>query len=121
MPIIPVNNWQDIYAGFLNRVLETVPLTRITLGQVCSYPAAVRLMGFKLGGQNLISSTLEKERSKDGRFRFPAKLRIEIYSHLIGTIKAKCSDLQIGLCLEEYETFKALNLSYAIGKCNCVL
>jgi len=22
MPIIPVNNWQDIYAGFLNQVLK---------------------------------------------------------------------------------------------------
>jgi len=120
MPIIPIEGWQKIYADFLENLLESVPLARITLGQICSYSAALKLTECKLGKDNPISKMLNKTKSEDGRVRFPIKLRVEVYRHLIDTIKKFQPQLDIGLCMEEYQTFKSLNMENAIGRCNCV-
>ncbi len=122
MPIIPiVEGWQNIYVRFLENLLESVPLDRITLGQICSYSGALQLTERKLGRENPISRMLEKDKSKDGRIRFPIKARIEVYRHLIDTIRKLQPKLQIGLCMEETDTFKALDIENSIGCCNCVL
>jgi len=121
MPIIPVEGWQNIYTSFLENLLRSVPLNRITLGQICSYPGALKLTERKLSRENLISKMLEKSKSKDGRIRFPLKLRIKVYRYLIDAIKRFQPQLHIGLCMEEYQTFKALDIKSTIGRCNCVL
>ena len=121
MPVIPVESWQTIYVNFLESLLTSVPLERITLGQICSYAGALRLTERKLGKINPISDQIEKRTSRDGRFRFPLMLRIEIYKHLIDTIRRFKPELQVSLCMEEHQTFKALNMESMIGCCNCVL
>jgi len=121
MPIIPIEDWQNIYTPFLENLLESVLLDRITLGQICSYSGALQLAERKLGKDNPISEMLEKGKSKDGRIRFPIRLRIKVYRYLIDTIRKLQPQLQIGLCMEEIYTFKALNMENAIGCCNCVL
>ena len=121
MPIIPVEGWQNIYTNFVENLLKFVTFDRITLGQICSYPAALKLTECKLGKENPISNRLEKIRSDDGRIRFPLKIRIEVYRYLINAIK-KCQPLlNLSLCMEERRTFEALNMESAIGRCNCVL
>jgi spore photoproduct lyase len=121
MPIIPVENWQNIYTRFLENLLESVQLDRITLGQICSYSGALQITEQKLGNDNPISRLLSKKKSKDGRIRFPLGLRIEVYRYLIEKIKQFRPKLNIGLCMEETNTFKALNMENAFGCCNCVL
>jgi spore photoproduct lyase len=121
MPIIPIEGWQNVYANFLKELLLTVSLDRITLGQICSYSAALKLTEQKLGKKNPISNQLEKAKSNDGRIRFPFKQRIVVYRYIIDTIKQFQPNLPIGLCMEEYQTFKALNMESAIGCCNCVV
>jgi len=121
MTIIPIEGWQNIYTGFLKKLLESVPLERITLGQICSYSGALQLTERKLGKDNPISKMLQKDKSKDGRVRFPIKLRVGIYKYLVNTIRKLQPKLQIGLCMEERETFKSLDMENAIGCCNCVL
>ena len=120
MPIIPIEGWQNIYTSFLKDLLKSVPLERITLGQICSYSGALQLTERKLGKDNPISEMLEKGKSKDGRIRFPLKVRVEVYRYLIDKIRKLQPQLQIGLCMEERETFKALDMENAIGCCNCV-
>ena len=121
MPIIPIEGWQNTYTKFLKNLLELVPLDRVTLGQICSYTGALKLTEQKLGRKNQISSQLEKTKSKDGRIRFPFKLRIIIYRYLIDAIKQFQPDLHISLCMEERQIFKALNMKSAISCCNCLL
>ena len=121
MPIIPIEGWQKIYTNFLENLFGTVPLNRITLGQICSYSGALQLTERKLGKDNPISRMLQKDKSKDGRIRFPIKARIEVYRYLIDTIRKLQSKLQIGLCMEEADTFKALYMGNTLGCCNCVL
>ena len=121
MPIIPIEGWQNIYASFCENLLKLVPLERITLGQICSYSGALQLTERKLGKDNPISKMLEKVKSKDGRIRFPIKLRIKVYKYLVDTIRKLQPKLQIGLCMEEADTFKTLDMKNYIGCCNCVL
>jgi len=121
MPIIPIENWQQIYRDFLKSLLTNVELDRITLGQICSYSTAMQLTEGKLGPKNVISNLLEKAKSPDGRIRFPDQLRTDVYKHLIGYIRQQKPDLQIGLCLEEKNIFKALGMEVSMGQCNCVL
>ena len=121
MPVIPIEGWQNIYVNFLESFLMSVPLERITLGQICSYSGALKLTEQKLGKKNPISNQLEKTKSNDGRIRFPFKQRISVYRYLIDTIRQFQPKLPIGLCMEEYRTFKALNIEGTIGCCNCVV
>lgn len=121
MPIIPINNWKQIYTDFIKSLLLNVKVERITLGQICSYSTAIQLTENKLGKQNEISNQLAKTKSPDGRIRFPAKQRINVYSFLINIIKQHSKNMQVGLCLEEKDIFNSLGMSDSIGKCNCVL
>ena len=123
MPIIPIPGWREAYGGFLGDLLEQVPLDRITLGGICSYDQASRLMEDKLGPDNAISRSLadRPQRSADGRRRYPTSLRFQMYRNLVDVIQRFRPGLQIGLCLEEATTFETLGMTANIGRCNCVL
>ena len=122
MPIIPVDRWQDLYERFIAELLDSVPLDRITLGGVCSFSSARRLMEAKLGADNVISRALTGgERSPDGRHRYALAQRKDAYSRLVRVIRRRAPSLPIGLCLEEPVVFEALGMTSAIGRCNCVL
>lgn len=121
MPIIPISGWKAIYREFLVDLLSRVPLRRITLGSICSYPQAMRLTDQKLGRENPISAQLDQSRMSDGRARFPQGLREEAYRHLLHAIRQQDRDVEIGLCLEEPSMFDSLEMSESMGRCNCVL
>jgi len=123
MPIIPLPDWETIYGGFLKTLLSRIRLQRLTLGSICSYPQAVRLMEQKLGPRNPISLMLDTGHRKtpDGRARFPQALREQVYRHLIQTIRHTAPNLEIGLCLEEHSMFHSLGMEESMGRCNCVL
>ena len=121
MPIIPISGWEQIYEEFLTDLLSRVPLQRITLGSICSYPQAMRLTERRLGRDNPISTRLDQGRISDGRARFPRGLREEVYRHLLQTIREYDADLEIGLCLEEPSMFDSLAMGQSMGRCNCVL
>ena len=123
MPIIPVADWQETYGRFLVTLLESVSLSRITLGSICSYPQAQRLMELKLGRENAVSTLLGRgpAKSDDGRLRFSHSTREEVYRYLADCIRRQRPDLEIGLCLEDEAMFAALGLTGSMGRCNCVL
>jgi DNA repair photolyase len=120
MPIVPIENWQEIYGTFLAELLERVKLNRITLGGICSYATARHLMNAKLGRENTIEQRLSS-RSIDGRRRYEKNLRIEMYRFLIEAIRRKQPELTIALCLEEQDVWQAVGVMENLGKCNCVI
>ncbi len=123
MPIIPVEQWEKVYADFLSELLENVQFERITLGGLCSYPAALRLTENKLGPDNVISQALgsNQENLPDGRSRYPKSLRLKMYGHFISVIRRYQPELDVSLCLEERSVFESLGLTSSLGRCNCVL
>jgi spore photoproduct lyase len=122
MPILPIGDWQEDYACLLSELLTTVPVERITLGSLCSFPSALRLTDAKLGQANPIRECLAGGgQCIDGRYRFDAACRVESYRHLRELIRARSPELCVGLCLEERAVFDALGLADHVGICNCVL
>jgi len=121
MPLIPVPDWVDQYVHFLERLLSDISIQRLTIGAICSYQGAHRLMNNKLGSANVITENICLAKTEDGRMRYPEKLREKAYRHLIQKAKRLCPDLEIGLCLETDSVFDSLALQDAIGQCNCVL
>jgi spore photoproduct lyase len=122
MPVIPVEGWEDAYTGFIRRLIETVPLSRLTFGGICIYRGARELMERKTSPDNVISEHMRASvRSDDGRLRYPPQLRASFYRLLIEAARDVRPDLDLALCLEEHEVWKALDLEHAVGRCNCVL
>lgn len=123
MPIIPVEGWQDIYSTFTSRLVENIPIQRLTLGGVCIYRGARKLMERKMGLNNAISSNIENtsRRTADGRARYPQALRGEAYSLIIKTARQLRPELELALCLEELELWRSIGLEERVGYCNCVL
>ena len=121
MPLIPVEDWIDLYTEFLKQLLEEIPIQRLTIGAICSYQAAHRLMNRKLGFENVITQNMRQAKTEDGRVRYSEGLREQGYRHLIQSAKRIRSDLEIGLCLETGKMFDMLELQAAMGRCNCVL
>jgi len=123
MPIIPIQGWQDIYTAFTQRLIESVPIQRLTLGGVCIYRGARRLMEQKLGGDNAISAHIEESTRTigDGRARYPGELRHTAYSLIIEAARRLRPDLELALCLEEKALWKHIGLGGRLGRCNCLL
>jgi spore photoproduct lyase len=121
MPLIPVTDWLDRYVIFLEQLLADIPIRRLTIGAICSYQGAYRLMNHKLGTANVIAENMEHVKSADGRMRYPVELREAAYRKLIQTAKRIRPDLEVGLCLETDSVFESLDLQDAVGRCNCVL
>jgi spore photoproduct lyase len=123
MPVVPVDGWEAIYARFVERLLTTVPLSRLTIGGICSYSCAKALMEHKLGEDNAISRDMAATRNAgaDGRTRYPQAVREWMYRHLIDVMRRYAPGIELSLCLEEPQVFAALGLEDAMGRCNCVL
>jgi DNA repair photolyase len=122
MPVIPVEGWESLYVRFIRRLLEAIPLSRLTFGGICIYKGARELMERKLSSRNIISEHIrESVRSDDGRLRYPISLRVSICRRLIETAREIRPDIELALCLEEPDVWKAVNLEDRVGRCNCVL
>jgi spore photoproduct lyase len=123
MPIIPVDGWQGIYTKFTRHLLEAVPIQRLTLGGICIYKGARKLMEQKIGSNNAISNNIEPiwHKAGDGRARYSQALRRDLYSIIIKAAQYIKPELELALCLEEQELWQILGLERNIGRCNCVL
>jgi spore photoproduct lyase len=123
MPIIPIDGWQDAYKAFTRRLLETVPIRRLTLGGICIYRAARGLMEGKMGRGNAVSVQIDGGSPDigDGRARFPRELRSAAYSLIIEVARRLRPDLELALCLEEKSVWDRTGLRGSLGRCNCRL
>jgi len=122
MPLIRTRDWKEQYGEFLREILSHLSLQRLTLGGICSYRNAKKLMDLKLGTGNAISDWIRNDDpSGDGRLRYSPELRIEMYSHLVEIALEIQPDLDVALCLEETRIWESVKLEKNIGRCNCVL
>ncbi|MBN1643650.1 MAG: hypothetical protein JW856_02360 [Dehalococcoidales bacterium] len=123
MPVIPIDDWRSLYSTFTRRLLETVPIQRLTIGGICIYRSARDLMEKKMGTQNVVSEHIDHSiyKAEDGRERYPHSLRHEVYSFIIKSARSVRPDLDISLCLEEKALWESTGLTKNMGRCNCNL
>jgi spore photoproduct lyase len=109
MPIIPIDHWQEYYDAFTTRLLETVPIQRLTLGGICIYRSARGLMEKKMGVLNVVSENIDHlPAAQDGRERYTHSLRHKVYSHIIQCARRHRPELDIALCLEEQALWESI-------------
>ncbi|MBI4288762.1 MAG: hypothetical protein HY671_10090 [Chloroflexi bacterium] len=123
MPIVPIEGWEDLYLAFTECLLKTVPIQRLTLGGVCIYSGARRLMEQKIGPYNAISSNIDGNLNKagDGRERYSEALRHRAYSIIVEAARRLSPDVELALCLEDKALWQRTGLGSHVGRCNCVL
>ncbi|MFA6472925.1 MAG: spore photoproduct lyase family protein, partial [Candidatus Latescibacterota bacterium] len=63
IPVIPASDWKRLYSDFLDRVLSEISLTRLTIGGICSYSHANKLMTQRIGHENAISEHMSDRSS----------------------------------------------------------
>jgi spore photoproduct lyase len=120
MPMVPVDGWRAAYGPFVAELVATVPLQRLTLGGICSYPTARGLMEARLSPANAVSGALSGRRSADGRLRYPAETRVALYRCAVEAARAIRPGLPIALCLEEREVVEAVLGRGPMPPCNCL-
>jgi spore photoproduct lyase len=122
MPVIPVENWEDLYSRFVKRLVAEIPLERLTIGGICIYRNARHLMENKIGATNCISGDIDKStESEDGRARYYSETRRKMYRLISDTAHQAKPKTQVALCLEEPDVWDELCLTKNLGRCNCVL
>lgn len=122
MPIIPIEGWERVYAAFTRRLVETVPIERLTLGGICIYRGARSLMERRIGLSNAVSAHIDGHCTvDDGRERYSADLRRNAYSLIAEAARHLRPDLEIALCLEEMSLWRSISLEQHLGRCNCIL
>ncbi|MDD5313037.1 MAG: radical SAM protein [Dehalococcoidia bacterium] len=123
MPLIPIDGWEHIYSRFIEHLLTAVPLERLTIGGICIYSAARKIMEHKMELHNAISVNVESKTRQqgDGRVRYTEALRVNMYSLIIKTVRKIKPDLGLALCMEDQHIWLKLGLEDNIGRCNCVL
>ncbi len=122
MPVIPVPGWEEFYPRFIRRLTSEVKLERLTIGGVCIYKNARKLMDKKLGQENSVSENIDvTDGLPDGRARYASDLRIKMYGCVIKAARETRPEPPLALCLEDKEVWKELGIFDCMGKCNCVL
>ena len=107
----------------VEQVFATVVPERLTLGGICIYPGALKVMELRWGRENPVSKNIDRANptAADGRIRYPRALRVEMYRFLIDEVRRRVADLPISLCLEEAEVWEQAGLDLRRTMCNCVL
>ncbi|RLI35605.1 hypothetical protein DRO53_00785 [Candidatus Bathyarchaeota archaeon] len=105
-PLIPVEGWEDVYAELAEQVAQLNP-ERVTLGSLRVFPA---VKAFSRRNPSVFKYATE--RTLDGRYRPPEKIRIKMYRFMVSRLKG----LEIGLCKETPTVHAVLRLPL---KCNC--
>lgn len=122
MPLIPVSGWEKIYDRFLRDLLTRIPIRRLTLGGICIYRNAQKLMERALGPKNDISLRIvDDDAACDGRARYSREFRVSMYMCLLRCAQKIRPDLQLTLCLEDWSVWNSVHKEVGLGPCNCVL
>jgi spore photoproduct lyase len=112
-PMVPVFEWEEHYAGLVDRIFEKFIPERITFGSL-------------RGLQSTINNSKDKtwikylsEKSNWGK-KIDTEIRYEMYSMLIDYLKNNYSYTSVALCKETVEMWEKIGLDYKKIRCNCI-
>ncbi len=118
-PVIFYSTWEEDYISLVDNIFEYVQPTRITIGEYRPSNGLANHISSRFPDSPLlkINRSLVKEGKK---LRYPKNLRIKMFGTIIETIKKYGSDIDIALCKEQSEIWRALGLNMKGLKCNCL-
>lgn len=118
-PVIFYSTWQKDYKALVEKIFEYVQPTRITIGEYRPSNGLSNHISTRFPDSPLlkINRSLVKEGKK---LRYPKNLRIKMFGIIIEAIKMHRGDIDIALCKENPQIWKALDLDMKGLKCNCL-
>ncbi|MCJ7775162.1 MAG: hypothetical protein MUP08_02115 [Desulfobulbaceae bacterium] len=118
-PIIFYSTWERDYVALVDKIFEYVHPARITIGEYRPSNGLANHISSRFPDSPLlkINRSLVKEGKK---LRYPKNLRIKMFGTIIEAIKKYGKDIDIALCKEQPEIWKALCLDKKGLKCNCL-
>ncbi len=118
-PIIFYSTWEKDYIALVDKIFENVQPTRITIGEYRPSNGLANHISARFPESALlrINKSLVRE---GGKLRYPQSLRIKMFRTIIEEIKRHKSDIDISLCKEQPEIWRALGLGMKGLSCNCV-
>jgi len=118
-PVIFYSTWEKDYSELVDNIFRFVRPTRITIGEYRPSNGLANHISSRFPDSPLlkINRSLVKEGKK---LRYPKNLRIKMFGTIIEEIKKYGSDIDIALCKEQPEIWKALGLDTKGLFCNCL-
>jgi len=118
-PVIFYSTWEKDYIALVDKIFEYVQPTRITIGEYRPSNGLANHISARFPESALlkVNKSLVKE---GGKLRYPKDLRIKMFETIIEAIKMHRGDIDIALCKEQPEIWKALGLNMKGLKCNCL-
>jgi len=118
-PIIFYSTWEKDYIALVDKIFECVQPARITIGEYRPSNGLASHISSRFPESALLK--VNKSLVREGKkLRYPKNLRVKMFGTIIDAIKKHKSDIDISLCKEQPEIWKALNLGMKGLSCNCV-
>ena len=132
-PIVPIENWRELYADTIKRIFEWVNPERITLGTLrfeegfyhmrhTLFTTGPELPGFLEQMEPMLPPETGEagKHRKLGKYSFDEQKRVEIFSFAVNEIR-KYSDCRIALCKESASVWEKVGLPLSTCSCVCQL
>jgi spore photoproduct lyase len=118
-PVIRYSTWKDDYEALVEAVFATLEPSRITLGEYRPAEGLSNHIRARFPESPLIkvNGSLVAEA---GKLRYPRECRLEMFATIIGQIRRRRPKVEIALCKENAEVWKAVGLSGGGLCCNCL-
>jgi len=118
-PIIFYSTWEKDYVVLVDKIFEYVQPARITIGEYRPSNGLANHISSRFPDSPLLK--INKSLIREGKkFRYPNNLRIKMFRTIIEKIKKRRSGIDISLCKEQPEIWRALGLNMKGLKCNCL-
>lgn len=128
-PIIPIQNWQDFYAGTIRRIFEVLTPDKITLGTLRFEKKLYNMRNTLFVNQRLkdMANTMtgmlpaeKNSRGKDskGKWSFATEQRVELFRFALAEIRKYSATIPVALCKESEAVWGEVGLD--LKQCECV-
>jgi len=118
-PIIFYSTWEKDYIALVDKIFKYVQPARITIGEYRPSNGLASHISSRFPESALLK--VNKSLVREGKkLRYPKNLRVKMFGTIIDAIKKHKSDIDISLCKEQPEIWKALGLGMKGLSCNCV-
>ncbi|MBW1741629.1 MAG: hypothetical protein JRJ42_10940 [Deltaproteobacteria bacterium] len=118
-PVIFYSTWEKDYISLVDKIFQFVQPTRITIGEYRPSNGLANHISSRFPDSPLlrINKSLVRE---GGKLRYPKGQRIKMFRTIIEAIRKCGADVDIALCKEQPQIWKALGLNIKGLFCNCL-
>jgi spore photoproduct lyase len=118
-PVILYSTWEKDYVSLVDKIFEFVEPTRLTIGEYRPSNGLANHISARFPDSPLlrVNKSLVKEGTK---LRYPRTQRIKMFRTIIEAIRRRGTDVDIALCKEQPQIWKAVGLDAKGLLCNCV-